>query len=161
MQISICQWRVRCREPDEWRTSVWGTCSISQDKSHSKLPLNQIFCDSTFCRVFSLSLFSPGSFAINSEFFSVFTLCCFHYANTKLVAGLMFFLYFFLDRKWDWGSSPALLWLAFMRNWFLEISSITGQLACVTENYRDSQFCPKGKESLTFIFSPTESRCNV
>lgn len=32
--------------------------------------------------------------------FLVFTLRCFHYANTKLVAGLMFF-FTFLDGKWD------------------------------------------------------------
>lgn len=62
----------------------------------------------------------------NSKLFSfpLYTLRCFHYANTKLVAGLAF-LSTFLDGKWDWGSSPAILQLALMRNWFLEISSIT------------------------------------
>lgn len=36
-RISICSWRVCCREPD-----MWETCSISQDKSRSKLPLHQM-----------------------------------------------------------------------------------------------------------------------
>lgn len=55
---------------------------------------------------FFLPLFSPGASAINFKLFSfaVFTLRCFHYANTKLVAGLMFlftFFFFFSDGKWD------------------------------------------------------------
>lgn len=84
------------------------TCSISRYKSDPEHPLRRILRGATFCHAF-LSLFSPGAFAVNSEFFSftpplVFTLCCFHYANTKLVAGLMFFFFpplTFSDGKWD------------------------------------------------------------
>lgn len=54
-----------------------------------KASSNQILSDSTFCLCFSLSLFSPGASIINSKLFSsrVFTLRCFHYANTQPVAG--------------------------------------------------------------------------
>lgn len=54
----------------------------------------------------------------------------------------------------------ALLGLALMRNWFLEISSITdGQdnYAVLQRSRGDSQFHPGGKESLTFSLSPAES----
>lgn len=54
----------------------------------------------------------------------------------------------------------ALLVLALMRNWFLEISSITdGQdnYPVLQRSRGDSQFHPEGKESLTFSFSPAES----
>lgn len=50
---------------------------------------------------FLLVFVFPRSFChINSKLFSsrVFTLCCFHYANTKRVAALLFFLHLF---RWE------------------------------------------------------------
>lgn len=67
--------------------------------------------DPPSARVFSPSLFSPRASAINSKLFGfpVFTLGCFHYANTKkLVAALMFFSTFcFFFFRWGNGIEEA------------------------------------------------------
>lgn len=67
IQTSISWWGVSCGEPDEWCTSLRGTCSISQEKATQKPPLNQILRDSTHSAGF---LFSRGASAINSKLFS-------------------------------------------------------------------------------------------
>lgn len=107
-----------------WDTSVWGTCSISQDKRRSKLPLNQILCDSTFWTIFFFSPCFPQELLpliLNCLAFPVFTLCCFHYANTKLVAGLMLFSPFKMGNGIEEAHLPSPCWEIV----FLEISSIT------------------------------------
>lgn len=115
----------------------------------------------SFTKLSSVSLLSLYLHLLSAlmQIFFFITLCCFHYANTTLVAGFMSSPPPFETGNRIEKSHLALLGLALMRNWFLEISSITNR----QDNYHvlqrspgDSQFYPEAKERLTFRFSPAE-----
>lgn len=119
-------------------------------ESYSRLPLNLILCDSTFSVCFFSSLVSPGASAINFKLFSfpVFTLRCFHYANTKLVAALMFF-FTFLDGEMGLRKLTCLPLAGTYEK--LDFRNIinhirTGQLVCITENHRYSILSERRKK---------------
>lgn len=112
-----------------WDTSVRGTCSISPDKktlraSSQSDPLWLNLLDYFF---FFFSPCFPQELLpliLNCLASPVFTLCCFHYANTKPVAGLMLFPPFKMGNGIEEAHLPSPCWYL----WeivFLEISSIT------------------------------------
>lgn len=139
--------------------SYGGTCTKTKQKassqSNSMFHLPEGF--SPLLSMFSLEL---PPLILKCLASPIFTLCCFHYAKTKLVAGLMCYLHLF---RWEMGLRKLIcppLAGTYEKLFFQKYhQSHTDRTTCLCYRKPQRQSILSDRERISLFFLPAEPHC--